>query len=75
MAYTTKAVHLEHSGIRRQLDHFFASIGQGFNSYLEAHAHAAEIEKLSAKSDKELAELGISRDQIVRYVFRGQYYG
>ena len=74
MAYQSKAVQIKDHSIRNQIDQFFASIGRGFNAYLEAHSHAREIEALSAKSDDELAAMGISRGQIVRFAFRGQFY-
>jgi uncharacterized protein YjiS (DUF1127 family) len=33
-----------------------------------------EIEALNAKTDAELAEIGITRDDIPRYVFRDTFY-
>lgn len=70
---TTTATHSRSSvlaGARVQLDRFFASIGQGFNAYLESQGRVEEIERLSSKSDKELAEMGLRREDIPRYVFR-----
>lgn len=51
-------------------DAFFAKLGQGLNSYIETRSRRAEIAALEAKSDEELAKMGISRDRIVHYVFR-----
>ncbi len=56
--------------LRAQIDRVFASIGQGFNAYLEARSRSGEIEFLCSLSDAELAERGISRDRIVHHVFR-----
>lgn len=58
------------SSIRAQMDRFFASIGQGFNAYLVARSRSERIETLMGYSDAQLAELGITRDRIVEYVFR-----
>lgn len=52
------------------LDRFFASIGQGFNAYLAARSRIDQIERLEAMSDSQLAELGLKREDIPRYVFR-----
>lgn len=56
--------------LRDRLDLFFARIGQGMNAYLESRTRSHQIAALDAKSDAELAQLGITRDRIVHYVFR-----
>lgn len=56
--------------MRAQIDRFFATLGQGFNAYLEARSRRDQIERLQSMSDAELARLGISRDRIVQHVFR-----
>mgnify|MGYP000196193091 FL=1 len=56
--------------LRDRLDLFFARIGQGMNAYLESRTRSRQIAALEAKSDAELAQLGITRDRIVHYVFR-----
>ena len=55
---------------RHRLDAFFASVGQGFSSYVERRARIDQIERLNAKSDAELAQMGLTRDRIPQYVFR-----
>jgi uncharacterized protein YjiS (DUF1127 family) len=67
---TTAARSSVLAGTRAQLDRLFASIGQGFNAYLESQGRTEEIERLSSKSDKQLAEMGLRREDIPRYVFR-----
>jgi len=56
--------------IRRGLDDFLASVGQGFNAYIEKRSRVPQIAELDAKSDEELAKMGLRRDEIPRYVFR-----
>jgi len=56
--------------LSRQLDQYFASVGQGFNAYLIGRAHHRQIAYLARLSDEDLAHLGITRGEIVRHVFR-----
>jgi len=56
--------------MRAQIDRFFASVGQGFNAYVEARSRRDQIERLQVMSDAQLDKLGINRDGIVQYVFR-----
>ncbi|WP_234855873.1 hypothetical protein [Paracoccus everestensis] len=44
------------------------------NAYLEAWARSAQIEALEAKSDGELARIGLTRDRILAHVFRDTYW-
>ncbi|WP_243651804.1 hypothetical protein [Primorskyibacter sedentarius] len=56
--------------LRGALDLFLAAAGQGFNSYIEKRARVSQLAELDAKSDEELARMGLRRDDIPRYVFR-----
>lgn len=56
--------------VRAALDTFFATIGQGFNTYLTTQARIGEMEALYAKSDAQLGQMGLTREDIPRYVFR-----
>lgn len=56
--------------IQHRLDSFFASIGQGFNAFTEAMSRRDEFEALYAMSDAQLAEMGLTRADIPRHVFR-----
>lgn len=49
---------------------FFAWLGEGLNTYMNACARQDQIAALQAKSDEELARMGIARDRIVQHVFR-----
>ncbi|WP_374633444.1 hypothetical protein [Paracoccus sp. (in: a-proteobacteria)] len=61
----------EFSPVSRPRAHgFFAWLGEGLVSYMESRSRHSQIAALEAKSDEELAKLGITRDRIVHYVFR-----
>ena len=48
----------------------FSAIGHGMMSVANANRRMLMVEKLQAKSDAELAKMGIRREDIVRHVFR-----
>lgn len=56
--------------IDAQIDQFLASVGFGFNPGEMRRAMRPDALRLSAKSDAELACLGIRRDEIPAYVLR-----
>lgn len=56
------------------MNKFFAGIGNRLVKYSERHSRADQIERLEAKSDAELAGMGLSRDRIVQHVFRDIIY-
>ena len=56
--------------IRAKVDAFFAAMGQGMNAYMERRSRMNQIVALEAKTDDELAKMGIRRDRIVHHVFR-----
>lgn len=62
------------SGLRERVDAFFNSIGQGINAYAQYRSRADQVQALNAKSDDELAQMGLTRDDIPRYVFRDLFY-
>lgn len=57
-----------------RLDAFFTGLGQGMNAYIHRKSRSDEIDALNAKSDEELAAMGLQRDDIPRYVFRDIFY-
>ncbi|WEF24644.1 hypothetical protein [Paracoccus sp. S3-43] len=71
MAYTITHFSPE---TRSRIDAFFNRFGQGMNAYLESRARSAQIEALEAKSDAELARMGLTRDGIVAHVFRDVFW-
>ncbi|WBU65398.1 hypothetical protein [Paracoccus aerodenitrificans] len=56
--------------LRDRVASFFSAIGRLIEDAAYAQSRAPQIEALYAKSDEELARLGIKRDEIVYYVFR-----
>ncbi|KGM48079.1 hypothetical protein [Pseudooceanicola atlanticus] len=62
------------AGFRGKFDGFLANLGRGFNAYMERRARTDQIAALNAKSDAELAKMGITRDGIPAYVFRDLFY-
>jgi len=68
------ATHIENAGFRAGLSNFFQSVGRGFTVYMERRSRTDQIAALNAKSDEELAKLGITRDAIPAYVFRDLFY-
>lgn len=53
---------------------WLVSIGDSYMKAAVASSRGQLIEKLHAKSDAELAALGIKREEIGRFVFRDLYY-
>ncbi|MBQ0805102.1 MULTISPECIES: hypothetical protein [unclassified Sulfitobacter] len=53
---------------------FFSRIGHAMITANGNSGRLREVEMLNAKSDAELAEMGITRDKIVHHVFRDLYY-
>lgn len=60
--------------LRHALDVFFTGLGQGINAYVERRSRMEELQRLDAKTDEELAKMGLTRDEIPRYVFRDLFY-
>lgn len=74
MTTLTTDIHAADRGLRARFSAFLSSVARAF----EAHAHSAsrrdQIETLQAKSDAELAEIGVKRDDIVHFVYRDLFY-
>jgi hypothetical protein len=70
--FTSQFTFADHarSGYRRALN----SISRGLTAYVEARSRSALIEALESRSDAELANMGLRRDQIAYYVFRDMMY-
>jgi len=52
----------------------FGGIGNALINAAEASSRVHRVEALHAKTDVELAKMGLKRDDIVYYVFRDLYY-
>ncbi len=59
------------TGVLTRIGEFFAALGRAVFTARAAEARVHEMERLMAKSDAELAELGLRREDIARHVFRG----
>lgn len=59
---------------RSGYERLFASIVRGMTNYADTRSRRDKIEALEAKSDEELARMGIRRDEIAYHVFRDLYY-
>lgn len=76
---TTQTTNLTHhtdtrAPLMARIDAFFATLGQGMNAYMHRKSRMDVIDALNAKTDAELAALGITRDGIPAYVFRDMFY-
>lgn len=74
MAAVASSIVFAKGGLRARVDAFFASLGRGLNAYAVARSRSVEIQMLNDKTDAELEKLGITRDDIPRYVFRDMFY-
>ncbi len=52
----------------------WAALSNAMIAYGESRSRFAELQSLEAKSDHELADIGLKREDIVRHVFRDLYY-
>ncbi|WP_296761548.1 hypothetical protein [Sediminimonas sp.] len=73
---TTHATDIRHQTpvLRNAATSLFAGIGRGFRRYLHQRSRVDQIEALNAKSDAELHQMGLTRDNIARHVFRDTFY-
>jgi len=61
-------------GVLAAVGSFIASVAKSFSSVGKYQSRIREVERLSGKSDEQLAAMGIKRDEIAHHVFRGLYY-
>jgi len=73
---TTQATDItfEKSALKSGLDTILAGIGRAFGAYLHQRSRVDQIDALNAKSDAELDRMGLTRDEIVPFVFRDTFY-
>ena len=55
-------------------ERFISNLGTRYEGYTRVRSRRDEIEMLEAKSDAELAEMGIRRDGIACHVFKDKFY-
>jgi hypothetical protein len=61
-------------GALAQLGKLFTAIGHGLVRATESSSRLHRVEALQAKSDAELAQMGLKRDDIVHHVFKDLFY-
>ena len=73
MATLTTNIHISErkQGLAARL---FAAIARGIETHGRAASRRDAIEALEAKTDAELAAMGLRRDDIPHYVFRDLFY-
>ena len=74
MALLTVNQTFDAAPLRDKFDLFLAALGRGLTAYADRKSRAGEIAALNAKTDEQLAAMGIRRDQIAVYVFRDLFY-
>ncbi|MEZ5714297.1 MAG: hypothetical protein R3D85_03435 [Paracoccaceae bacterium] len=62
------------SAPRSGYERLMASIVRNFGAYADARSRRGRSRPLEAKSDAELARMGIKRDQIAYHVFSDLFY-
>lgn len=70
----TQTADFANAGILPRLGQIWAAIASGVTAYGEARSRSAEFQTLDRKSDKELAEMGLKREDIARHVYRDMFY-
>lgn len=60
--------------LKAAFDRFISVLAKAFNAYATARSRSDQIDRLNAKSDEQLAEMGLKREDIPRYVFRDLFY-
>lgn len=73
MATATTDIHVTEAK-EGFLSRFGHALMRGLESHHRVASRRATIEKLEAKSDAELAKMGLKRDDIPYYVFRDLFY-
>ncbi|MBR9652832.1 hypothetical protein IT775_17070 [Thalassobius aquimarinus] len=74
MATQAVNVSIAKNGLRDRVGSILAGLSAGLNDYMTRRSRIDQVQKLDAKSDAELAALGLKREEIPRYVFRDMFY-
>ena len=74
MATQATNVSIAKSGLRDRFDGFMAAVATGLTVYMEGRARIGQLEMMNAKTDDELAEMGLKREDIPHYVYRDLFY-
>ena len=70
MTQNNVQITLSSRSLLARIDLYFASLGLGFNPSRLRRTRLRDIAGLDAKSDEDLAAMGLRREDICGYVFR-----
>ncbi len=73
MAYATTDARIS-EGKQGFISRFLGKLASDYESYAYKKSRRAQIEALEAKSDDELAKLGVKREDIAFFVFSDMFY-
>ena len=68
------ATHSDAASVSASLYALFSRLGAALMRAAESRSRVEQMERLNAKSDEELAALGLRREDIARYVFRDMMF-
>ncbi|MCT8160249.1 hypothetical protein [Pseudoruegeria sp. SHC-113] len=68
------ATHSDTASFAAGLSALFSRLGAALMRAAENRSRVEQMERLNAKSDEELAALGLRREDIARYVFRDMMF-
>lgn len=71
---TSTTTNIASSPLRAAWQRFVSALERSIERNARVQSRRARIEALEAKSDEELARLGLKRDEIAYYVFRDLFY-
>lgn len=71
MAYISQS---QPNSVLAAIGDFFMSLFNAVDLAASANARVVTMERLNAKSDAELAKMGLRREDIARHVFRDIYH-
>ena len=74
MAAPATNIDFVKAGLRERIGGVLAGLGRALDTYMHDLSRAEQVKALDAKSDAELAAMGLTRDKIVHHVFRDVYY-
>ena len=75
MAYISQSPEKSRfANVSEAIGNFFFGLFNSMDLAVSANRRIAQLETLSGKSDEELADLGIRREDIARHVFRDIYH-
>lgn len=70
----TTSTHTIATPLRDACQRVFSTLARRFEAHMRIQGRRDEIEALERKTDEELAQLGIRRDEIAIHVFRDKLY-